>query len=136
MFVKRQTNIGNVTRDLRATLYVVTRTPDDNSNIGGQSYPTLEHCYPTLVLRVRTRGTIVTLPSPTKSPVDLGESYPAAVGLLDVMRAAPQRPAGNTKGMAGCGKSRFEEEIFLTCPSGPGVGTARHYTKGAYLLIY
>ena len=85
----------------------------------------------TLVLRVHTRGTIVTLPSLTKSSVDLGESYLAALGLLDVMRAAPQRSAGNTKGMAGSGKSRFEEEIFLTCPSGPGVGTARHYTKGA-----
>ena len=83
------------------------------------------------MLRVCTRGTIVTLPSLTKSSVDLGESYPAAVGLLDVMRATPQRPAGNTKGMAGSGKSHLEEEIFLTCPSGPGVGTARHDTKGA-----
>ena len=83
------------------------------------------------MLRVRIRGTIVTLPALIKSSVNLGESYPAAVGLLDVMRAAPQRPAGNTKGMAGSRKSRYEEEIFLTCPSGPGVGTVRHYTKGA-----
>ena len=111
-------------------LYVVTRTPDNNSSIGGQSYPTLESCYPTLVLRVRTRETIVTLPSLTKSPEDVGESYPAAVGLLDVMRAALQRPAGNSKGMVGSGKSRFQEEIFLTCSSAPSVGTARHYTKG------
>ena len=112
-------------------LFVVTRTPDDNSSIGEQSYPTLECCYPTLVLRVRIRGTIVTLPSLTKSSVNLGESYPAAVGLLDVMRGAPQLPAGKTKGMAGSGKSRFEDETFLPCPSGPGVGTAQHYTKGA-----
>ena len=83
------------------------------------------------MLRVRTRGTIFTLPSLTKLSVDLGESYLTEVGLLDVMRATPQRPAGNTKEMAGSGKSRYEEEIFLTCPSGPGVGTVRHYTKDA-----
>ena len=81
------------------------------------------------MLRVRTRGTVVTLPSQTKSSVDLGESYLAEVELLDVTRAAPHRPAGNTEEITGFGKSRNVKEIFLTRPSGPGVGTARHYTK-------
>ena len=81
MFTQRQTNIGNIARDPQAMAYVVTRTPDCNNSLEGQSYPTL-------VLRVRTRGTSVTLPLLTKSSVDRGESYPTEVGLLDVMRTA------------------------------------------------
>ena len=100
----------------------VTWIPEGNRSLRGQGYPTL-------VLRVRTRGTPVTLSSLAKSSVDKGGSYPSIVGLLDVTRAAPHRPTGNTKGMAGFGKSRFVEEKFLTCPSGPDVGTARHYTN-------
>ena len=49
--------------------------------------------------------------------------------VLDVTRVVPHRRAGNTEGIAGFGKSRKVKEIFLTRPSGPGVGTARYYTK-------
>ena len=83
------------------------------------------------MLRVGTRGLPVTLPLLAKSSVDKRGSYLSIVGLLDVIRAAPHRPAGNTEGIAGFGKSRNVKEKFITRPSGPGVGTARHYTKAA-----
>ena len=48
MFAQRQTNIGNVAQVFWAMLYVVTRTPDDDTGGGGQSYPTLKTLLPYL----------------------------------------------------------------------------------------
>ena len=79
-------------------------------------------------------GPLGTLPSQVKSSMDLGESYPTMVGLLDVMSTASYGTKRATERAGGLQTSCNFGKIILTSPSGPHVGTARQHSQVVKLL--
>ena len=125
MFGQRQTNIENIAQVLRAMLYVVMLTPDDNTGVRGHSYPTLKMLLPYLGVQ----GAHQRNPSyPTFISEVIcwlrGKLSPTKVGLLDVIRAALYVTKRATERAGRPRTSCNFERIFLTPPSGPHIGAA------------